>query len=193
MQLRGGSRDDDDDDEDDHNDGAKGNPYNAPREAAGPVPPTESTIVCGTSFLPVGSRGEAASAQKAARHRRSLQSVPIIGPSLPPPTGHSAAAAADDDDAEDAPATPMSASELPASYAIKVAVGLKQELVEIAVTPHTTWETAKQLACAAASGGSAGLDPAVRIHSLTLSPTSSLTVTRPLTPLFLLFSHTTPR
>lgn len=181
VQLRGGSRDDDDDA------AAKGNPHNAPREPAGPVPPKESTAVAsGPSFPPGGPREEAASAQRAARDRRWLPpSVPVIGPSLPPQAGRSAAAdaAADEDEDDDTPVTPMSASALPAAYAVKVAVGLKQELVEIAVTPHTAWEAAKQMACAATSEAGAGLDPAVRTHSLTHShshpPVHSRTLAHP--------------
>lgn len=95
---------------------------------AKPGPSAASTIGCATS---------------------SRRSVPI-GPALPldADTHRSADRFAPDDD--DDTTTPMAAADLPAEYAVKVAVGLKQDVVEIAVTPRTHWGAAKQLACAAA-------------------------------------------
>ena len=99
-----------------------------------------------------GGAGEIAEAKAGEAYRRSAP----IGPSLPPaPFVDTANLPTDPDD--DVPVTPMSAADLPPAYSLKVAVGLKQVLVEITVTPHTVWEAAKCAACDAAGS----LDPTI--------------------------------
>ena len=109
---------------------------------APPIDPSalaKSTIGCGASFLG-GSRGGVVT---------TGTTPPVIGPSLPSDN----ATAGLEADAEECPSIdPMARVDLPAAFALKVAVGLKQEVVNISVGPHTTWDAAKELACVAAGG-----------------------------------------
>ena len=77
---------------------------------------------------------------------------------------------------------------------LKVAVGLKQELIEIEAYPDTTWENATRLACALAGG----LDPAIhrllyRGRQPSLSDTMSGLGVKPTAKLMLLETEVSKR